>query len=1115
MLHVHRAERADRLADGLAELLATAAAGSDPFAEELVAVPAKGVERWLAQRLATTLGAREARTDGICANVRFPSPATVADEVLAAVTGVDRGSDPWLPERLVWPLLDVIDASVARPWSGPLALAARRPDRRFSVARHVADLFTSYASSRPEMMRSWARGEHTDGLGSQLGPDLRWQAELWQALSEALGTAGPTERLDLACSALQDPGTVLQVPARLSLFGPTRLSSATLLVVEALAVHRDVHLWLPHPSPALWDRVRALVPASQVRLARAQDPTAALSRHPLLASLGRDARELQLVLPDARDVHHAVHAVHAAPAAVPAGRETLLARLQHQIRDDFASGLRSAVDVRDRSIQVHACHGAARQVEVLREVIVGLLAGDPSLEPRDVLVMCPDIETFAPLISATFGLAEEEGRTAEHPAHRMRVRLADRALRQTNPVLGTLTKLLELADSRLTASQVLDLAATPPVRARFGFDDDDLERLHDWVARAGVRWGLDKEHRAPFHLAGFAQNTWRAGLDRILLGVAMSEHDGGDKSWLGLALPLDDVDSSDIDLAGRFAELLDRLGAVVEDFAVDAPLTRWLAVMSSALDSLTHVGTQDVWQVAQARRELADVGASAGERDPMLSLSDIRSLLGRRLRGRPTRANFRTGTLTVCTLVPMRSVPHRVVCLLGIDDGVFPRASVPDGDDILARTPCIGDRDARSEDRQLMLDAVLAATEHLVVTFTGADERTNAPRPPAVPLGELLDAIDSCAWTPAHTPILDQVVVRHPLQPFDVRNFTDATLGTPGPFSFDRTAWAGAVAGVRERRPRPPFLHRPLPLAAPSQTIDLESLIRFLEHPVRGFLRQRLEVSVLGSDDEPADSLAVELDALQKWAIGDRLLRDRLAGVGVDDCRQVEWRRGTLPPGPLGTRLLESILGDVEPIVAAARAAHADEASSLDVRVQLPDGRTVAGTVSPLHGGALVVASYSRLGPRQRLRAWTSLVALTAGRPGEQWRAVTIGKSSRGPQRSTMGPMSVDEATVALHELVDIYDQGMREPIPLVVRSSASFAQARHRGQSAGNALTYARKEWQGGDIVPGESSEGEHALVWGDSPAFEVLTEQPQRFAQLASALWDRLLSNEKIDLP
>jgi len=428
--------------------------------------------------------------------------------------------------------------------------------------------------------------------------------------------------------------------------------------------------------------------------------------------------------------------------------DTLLTHLQTDVRADRPSpgvpfpdqqNERPLLDHRDRSVQVHACHGRARQVEVLRDEILHVLADDPSLEPRDVIVMCPDVETFAPLIQATFGAGEVSSHddvlgaqlaTVRPPD--LRVRLADRSVRQTNPVLGVVAQLIELAGDRLAATQVLDLADREPVRRRFGLGDDDLARMEGWVTASGVRWGVDAEHRAPFKLEKLAAGTWRAGLDRILLGVTMTEEEL--RLFEGV-LPLDDVESGAIDLAGRFAELIDRLRAVFDALNASKSIDEWAATVADAADALTAITEREAWQRAELDQLLEDVVSEATvggavHRSP-LTLPEVRALLAQRLQGRPTRANFRTGHLTICTLMPMRSVPHRVVCLLGLDDGCFPRNAARDGDDVMLADPHVGDRDARTEDRQLLLDALLAATDRLIVTYEGRDERTNTPRPPA------------------------------------------------------------------------------------------------------------------------------------------------------------------------------------------------------------------------------------------------------------------------------------------------------------------------------------------------------------------------------------------------
>ncbi len=1067
MLHIHRGERTAVLADALADLLRTPLA--DPFAAEVVAVPAKGVERWLAQRLSAVLGAGPGR-DGICAGVSFPSPGRLVDDVLAAASGAGRAGSPWA--RPVWPLLATLDDCLAEPWCAVLAQhlgGDHRRGRRYATAAHLAELFRSYAAARPEMLRDWAAGQDTDGR-VPLPPDLLWQAELWRRLRERVGPS-PAERLEEHCAALRaDPGLV-DLPPRVSVFGPTRLTADQLTVLGALGDGRDVHVWLPHPSPAMWEALRG-----RTAVLRAGDGTATLPAHPLLRSLARDVRELQLRLPPHEDTHHP-------DAARPA---TLLGRLQDDLRADRAP----TPGPGDGTLVVHACHGPARQVEVLREVLLRLFEDDPTLEPRDVLVLCPDVETFAPLVSAAFGL----GPGLPHPGHALRVRLADRSLRQTNPLLDTVTGLLDLAGSRVTASAVLDLAATPPVRARFELTDEHLERVRDWVARSGVRWGLDPAGRAAYRMEAVAQNTWRAGLDRVLLGVTTSEDE---PVTLGLALPLDDVDSSDIDLAGRLAELLDRLEVVLGELTGEHDAAHWADVLARALDSLTAVAPADSWQLSQARRELAEAVEGAASR---VGLADLRALLADRLRGKPTRANFRTGNLTVCTMVPMRSVPHRVVVLLGLDDGVFPRTTGLDGDDVLARAPRVGERDVAGEDRQLLLDALLATTERLVVLHTGADPVSGAVRPPAVPVAELLDVVALMA------PGVD-LVVRQPLQPYDATQFTGAR-----PFSFDPVSLAGARRAGRPRTAPAP--RQPLPVR--SGPVDLADLVSFAENPVRAYLRQRLAISLPGEDDEVDDALPVALDALQEWALGERMLRDRLRGLDPAEGQRVEWLRGTLPPGPLGGRVLDKVQERVEPVVAASAALLTTRPEAVDVSLTVA-GRALAGTIGGVRDGAVVAVHYATLSPRHRVRAWVLALALAAHGGGD--RAVTVGRYGRRARTSTLTAPA--DPTAVLGALLELYDRGLSEPLPMAVRTSAAYAASRHAGDTVEQALESAGREWR--SDFGGEREDRHHRYAWGEGRPLAFLLEQPPlpdearpgestRFGALARRLWTPLLQAEQV---
>ncbi len=428
-LIVHRAPRADLLADGLADLLRDPL--EDPFTQELVLVPARGVERWLSQRLSHRLGPADGHEDGVCAGVEFRSPASLVAELVIGDGGT-REDDPWSPDALVWPLLSVVDDHAGEEWCRVLSQhlghgepgeeGDLRRGRRYAVARRLARLFSSYAVQRPTLLAEWESGRDTDGAGGALDPDLTWQPELWRLLVAQVDAPSPHQRHRDVLEALDARPDEVDLPSRFSLFGHTRIPVTEVELLAALGRHRDVHLWLPHPSAALWDSLTDLAGA----VPRSDDGSHERVGHPLLASLGRDLRELERTLVAGRGPLVGRGAASPRP-------DTLLGWLQHDVAANATvEPVSRSIRPDDDSVQVHACHGPARQVEVLREVVLGLLADDPTLEPRDILVMCPDIEAYAPLVAAAFGMGEIGG----HPGHQLRVRLADRSLTQTNPLLG-------------------------------------------------------------------------------------------------------------------------------------------------------------------------------------------------------------------------------------------------------------------------------------------------------------------------------------------------------------------------------------------------------------------------------------------------------------------------------------------------------------------------------------------------------------------------------------------------------------------------------------------------------------------------------------------------------
>jgi exodeoxyribonuclease V gamma subunit len=607
---------------------------------------------------------------------------------------------------------------------------------------------------------------------------------------------------------------------------------------------------------------------------------------------------------------------------------------------------------------------------------------------------------------------------------------------------------------------------------------------------------------------------------------------------VGGVLPLDDVGSGDIDLAGRFAEFIDRLHSALEQMSDAKSVDRWAEAIADGADALTAVDGPDSWMREQLEALLDDVVTEAtadhSVAAPSLNLPELRSLLADRLRGRPTRANFRTGHLTICTLVPMRSVPHRVVCLLGLDEGIFPRKVARDGDDLLLNDSHVGDRDPRREDRQLLLDALLAATDRLIITYAGRDERTNAERPPAVPVGELLDVADRTVGTGGADPARRQIVVHHPLQPFDPRNFTIGQLVPEQAWSFDPVALEGARALSVDRIETPPFLRGPLP-SHTIEPLEVEQLVRFVQHPVKAFLRQRLGITVSDYSEDVSDALPVELDQLEAWSLGQRLLEARLDGADVGQCVAAEIARGILPPGAFAQPILDRVGPMVEDLVSAAGVlVGGGERGSVEVNLHLSDRRSLVGTIPDVSGALLRIVTFSRVGAKHRLAAWVRFLALTATYPEEGFHAATIGRPrSPGEARVAVSRLVAFEGDpdsrrkLALHhllELVELYDRGMCQPLPFYCKSSAAYAEAVAAGKEPRAA---AKKVWESGWAYDKEDKELEHQLVLGGTVPFAALVEsgpgedeagegwaldETTRFGRYARRLWDGLLSCEQL---
>ncbi|QXC63297.1 exodeoxyribonuclease V subunit gamma [Aquihabitans sp. G128] len=653
--------------------------------------------------------------------------------------------------------------------------------------------------------------------------------------------------------------------------------------------------------------------------------------HPLLRSWGRLPRETAVLVADGRA--HGLPAPEVTDPTPPALGGTVLARLQAAIRSGEPPAEVAVPEAGDASVRFHAAHGHARQAEVARDAVLHLLAQDPTLREEDVVVLCPALDRFAPLVEAAFGPTAEAGLHSPEHAPALRYRIADRSRRGANPVVAGFDAVLDAAVGRFDATTVLDLLAEPAVRRRYAIDDDEQARVGDWVTETQVRWGLDPAHRVPLGVpATITTNTWQAALDRLLLGAAVADDELGFS--LGDVVPFG-IEGDDVDLAGRLADLLGHLGRLADAATTARPLVEWVDLLRGAAAALLAPDPDLPWQADALHRALAEVVDHATSRHGTaavpLELVDLRRLLQDRLGGRQGRPDFFRGGVTVTSLEPLRALPFRVVVLLGVDQPAFASAAASN-DDLAAAAPAVGDRDPRAEARQALLDAVLAAKDHLVVVREGHDLRTNQVVPPAVVVAELQEAVAGVAGAEAAEE------VHHPRQPFDEKAFVPGDLGA-GPWSFD----PGALAGARARRSRaldlPPFLAEPLAPVEQS-VIDLADLRRFVDHPIQWFLERRLELALPRAEDAVATSLPVLLENLDKWRVGDRLLSTLLGDGDLDRWERLERQLGTLPPGTLGQAKAAELLEVVAVLVAEARArsVRTGPPDLLDVDVALADG---------------------------------------------------------------------------------------------------------------------------------------------------------------------------------
>ncbi len=1086
MLTVFRSNRAETLASLLAVQLRENP--PPPLETVQVVVNTWPTSRWLGEQLAVELG-------GIAANIRYPFPGSLLRRMLEAVLGGEGGErDPWRANDLVWPVLELLPALVDEPAAAPLRRwLQQRGDSgqelglaQWQLGRCIADALDDYALYRPDLLGLWWEG---------LEDGSDWQALLVRLLRQKLGVKPFGLRVREAVARLQQhPDTCPELPARLRLFGLSSMAPVQVELLHALSGRMAVEVYLLTPCPDLWQHCRSrrslLSDAVALRQPLGADWLAQAGG--LEARFGRLGAEFQQLLEGTGQGQlgasqqgdlflDPTSLTSPTGPADPGQPAPLLRQLQRQLVDPASTPELERATRGDRSLEFHACPGRLRQLELVRDRILQLLHDDPSLQPRDVLVMTPQVDAFAPLVASVFGDREATGVALDW-------RLTDRSQQGQAGLGPSLLALVRQAGERLTASSLQALLESPALRQRFQLSAEEMADLHRNLQRLGFRWGLDGLERG-----GEACGSLSWAIDRLLLGLVLPETPG-----LAPAETAPFAAGTSLELLGRWLHLLGRLRHWLERWRRPRSSGAWARSLQAGLEDLFGDAGDAAWELPPLLAAIDDWQRAAAGCELQLAAPVVAAVLEERLAEEAGRFGHRSGALTISALEPMRAIPHRVIVLMGLDGGSFPRQSRRPGFHHLERQRQLGDPSPADQDRYALLEALLSARDHLLITWNCRDERKGEPLQPATPVSQWIAWLES-ALSPASGP--SGLVQEHPANPLERANFLPTAEGPPA--SCDRRRLA---ARQLLDRPQPPPLLRALAATAAPESIAsstppspslYEDLRHWLAQPQGSWL-ESLGLQPKEWSEAIEDLDAAALDERQRSSLLRQALGrgetcpadpadDRLAEAG--SWLEAQRGRGLLPPlagGELEAEGLAQRWRDLTEALETLGPAQQRLASWQSWQQELP-----------WRGSSVVLVHTARAHSRQRLELWLRLL-LAAAADQQPSGAVLLARGSKGfGKELELQAPDAEGARAELERLAALRQQWRQRCWPVPPETGWALLL-----KDEGAAIN----RWEGSFQVPGERLEPEQALCFGaELPGVVLLEQNPVR--ELAAELLDPML--------
>ncbi|MCX2542702.1 exodeoxyribonuclease V subunit gamma [Pseudomonas sp. COW5] len=1071
-----------------------------PLENEIALVQSNGIAQWLKLALAEDPEEDDLGGCGIAAAIDVQLPGSFMWQLYRMVLGPDEIPAKSLLDKapLTWRLMRLLPQVIDLPHFEPLQRFLTHDTdlrKRYQLSERLADLFDQYQVYRADWLEDWAEGRHqlrnVRGEVKPLPSTSCWQAELWRALLEDVGEqgmaqsrAGVHQRFIECINNLEKTPTGL--PSRVIVFGISSLPAQVLEALAGLARFSQVLLCVHNPCRYHWADIVAdkdLLRHQYKRQARKSGMPAVLDpeslhqhAHPLLAAWGKQGRDYINLL-DSYDDPGSYRAAFR-NGRIDLFSESVPQNMLNQLQDDILE-LRPLSETRelwpdvdlkqDQSIRFHIAHSAQREVEILHDQLLARFSANPELRPRDVIVMVPDIDSYAPHVRAVFGQLDR------HDPRFIPFTLADQGQRGRDPLLIAVEHLLKLPDSRFPVSEILDLLDVPALRVRFGVEERDLPTLHRWIEGAGVRWGMDAEQRAGLGLPNeLEQNSWRFGLKRMLLGYAV-----GDSSACAGIEPYDEIGGLDAALIGPLSALLDALEYSHQQLLKPAKPQEWGSRLQVLMQLFFKASNEHdeylLTQLEDLRETWLETCESVGLEDE-LPLTVVREAWLAGLDQGRLSQRFLAGAVNFCTLMPMRAIPFKLVCLLGMNDGDYPRAQPPLDFDLMGSDYRPGDRSRREDDRYLLLEALLSARHELYISWVGRSIRDNSERPPSVLIGQLRDHLAN-GWrtTDERADLLHAMTQEHPLQPFSSRYFHEGDEL----FSY-ANEWQ-----VLHQRHEPDEVKGMLEPHVQDEPLGLALLQDFLRNPVRHFFTQRLKVYFEAAQVPQADEEPFVLDALQRYTLSSSLLDAALRyPESVEQALEAQARRlqnsGLLPMAGFGECLQRELIEPLPDLLHRYQQLltlwPTPLTSALPINLEW-QGLRLEGWLGGLHqrddGGVLSVTTIPNSIGSIKSRKWHRLIKpwvdhLVACASGLSLTTALVASDDT----LLLEPMEQDRAWRVLEDLLLAWQAGMRQPLPVAVKTAFAWL-----GQSDPlKAEAAARKAYEG----DGQTSEGERR----ESPA-------------------------------